>query len=135
MASKWKAKGCSVLVSITGTYTAIPSITDFSVDGEQSQTFEVKTLDLTRFIENPDAGFSAPPTISLNVFWDPTNTSHTTVDGLTASGTATNFKVTYSDSGPKSEIYSVTGVQRTRNATAGDGLKQSYTLTTSGAPT
>ena len=135
MATKWKAKGCSVLVSITGTYTTIPNITDFSVDGEQSQTFNVKTLDLTRFEENPDNGFSTCPTITVNGFWDPTNTPHQTVDGLTASGTATNFKVTYSDSGPKSDIYSVTGVTRNKSASAGDGLKFSYTLQTSGAPT
>lgn len=135
MATKWKAKGCSVLVSISSVYTAIPSITDFSVDGEQAETFEVKTLDLTQYVENPISGFTLAPTITVNCFWDPTNAVHTVLDGLPASPAATNVKTTYSDSGPKSYIYSVTGITKAVNVTAGDGIKATYTMVTSGAPT
>lgn len=135
MATKWKSKGCSVLISISSVYTAIPGIKDFSVSGEASQTFNVKTLDLTQFEENPSNGFSTCPTVQLNYFWDPTNAVHIVMDALPGTPTATNIKTTYSDTGPKSYIYAATGFAKDVTASGGDGLSASFTFTTSGAPT
>lgn len=135
MATKWKAKGCSVLIDISSVYTAIPSLEDFSVDGEEAETFEVKTLDQTRYWERVGNGYSAPPSIAVNYFYDPTNAVHTLMETLKGTGATTNVKTTYSDSGPLSVIYSCTGFAGTKSGAAGDGIKASYTFSTSGAPT
>jgi len=133
--AKIKAKGCAVLIEISSVYTAIPQLEDFSVDGEESETFEVKTLDQTRYWERVDSGFSAPPSISVNYFYDPANAVHILMEGRKGSGTTTNVKTTYTDTGPLSVIYSCTGFSGTKSGAAGDGVKASYTFSTSGAPT
>jgi len=135
MATKWKAKGCKVEPEISSVYTAIQSLEDFSIDGEESETFDVKTLDQTQYWERVANGYSAPPTIGVNYFYDPTNAVHIFLEGRKASGTATNVKVTFSDTGPLAVVYSCTGFSGTKSGAAGDAIKASYTFATSGAPT
>jgi len=47
---------------------------------------------------------------------------------------ATNFKVTYADATPLSEIYSGVGFGMDTTAAPADGLSSSITIQTSGAP-
>jgi len=135
MAAKIKSKGCSVLVEISSVYTAIPSLEGFTVDGNESETFEIRTLDQTRYLENQDNGYSKPPTLNLDYMWDPANVVHIVLDALPAAGTAKNFKTTYTDSGPKSIIYAGVGYKETTTVAAADAVKKSFVITTSGAPT
>lgn len=134
MATKIKSKGCSLLVSISAVYTAIPHMTDFSVSGERSLTSDTTTLDGGVFKTYDPNGYSEPCTISGNGFYDPDDTVHAYLIGLIAAPAANNFKVTYTDATPLSAVYSGTGVGFDKTVSVGNPVGFALSIQTSGAP-
>jgi len=134
MANKVKSKGTSLLMSISAVYTAIPLLKSISISGAESQTYNSTTLDGVVYETNDPTGYTTAPTISADGFRDPDDTTQQAFIALMAAPVATNFKVTYADTGPLSEVYSGTGFGFDTSASLNEGLSCSYKIQTSGNP-
>lgn len=134
MANKIKSKGTVLQQEISAVYTTIPSLTDISISGQKSQTMDTSSLDGSQYMTKAPNGWSDPPTITANGFFDPDDTTQTAFAALIATPVATNFKVTYTDTTPTSHIYSGVGFGFDKSISLSDAVKCSYTIETSGAP-
>lgn len=135
MASKLKGKGTIFAQSISSVYTAIPQLISISISGEATETFDSTTLDGSAYKTKTSTGYTNPATLSAEGFYDPDDTTIQAFEGLLASHTVTNFKVTYTDATPKEVIYSGVGFGLDKSVSLSDGTKCTYTVETSGAPT
>ena len=135
MATKIKSKGTALLMSISAVYTAIPMLKSISISGAQSETFDSRTLDQAgSYGEFEPNGYTAAPTIAADGFRDPDDTTQQAFIALLVTPVATNFKVTYVDATPLSEVYSGAGFGFDTTASMADGLACSYSIQTSGNP-
>lgn len=134
MASKMKSKGTALLMSIASVYTAIPQIISIDKSGEKAETFDGRTLDGGAGLPKLSTGFVEPPTISGEMFLDQANTVHVAMKALMRTPVDTNFKITYTDAGPVSEIWLVTAVGISEKMVGNDGVKANFELITSGSP-
>lgn len=132
--AKIKGKGTSLLLSITGTYTAIPNLIDVSISGEKAETYDSTTLDGVVYKTKDHTGYSESANISANAFYDPSNAVFTAWNALIATPAANNVKITYTDGTPTSVIYSGVGFGLDKNVVANDGVKATLTCETTGAP-
>lgn len=135
MATKVKSKGTALLMSISSVYTAIPLLKSISVSGAASETFDARTLDQsgTYGLFQPN-GFTSAPTIAADGFRDPDDTTQQAFIALLLTPVETNFKVTYTDGSPLSEVYAGAGFGFDTTAAMADGLACSYSIQTSGDP-
>ena len=133
-AVKVKSKGTALLMSISAVYTAIPLLKSISISGAQSQTYNSSTLDGSVYETNDPTGYTTAPSISADGYRDPDDTVQQAFIALLAAPVATNFKVTYADATPLSEIYSGTGFGFDTSVALSEGLSCSYTIQTSGTP-
>jgi len=134
MATKIKSKGTALLMSISAVYTAVPLLKSITISGAQSQTYNSTTLDGSVYETNDPNGYTTAPTIAAEGFRDPDDTVQAAFIALLAAPVATNFKVTYVDATPLSEIYSGTGFGFDTNVQMAEGLSCSYNIQTSGTP-
>lgn len=132
--AKLKGKGTSLLLSIAGTYTAVPNLIDVSLTGEKGETYDSRTLDGGVFLTKDHTGYSATTNIAANAFYDPSNAVFTAWSALISTPAANNVKITYTDTGPTSVIYSGVGFGIDKTIVGNDGVKASLTCETSGAP-
>lgn len=130
--SKYKSKGCVFAVSSSGSYGAIGGLTSISVTGEKSETIDTTTLDGGVYKTKDPSGYSNPAVIKASGFYDPSVFSG--IQALIATPVATNVKVTYTDSGPTSVIYSGTGFGLDKKAEVGKAIMADLEIETSGAP-
>ena len=132
--AKLKGKGTSLLLSIAGTYIAIPNLIDVSITGEKGETYDSRTLDGAVYLTKDHTGYSLPPNIAANAFYDPSNAVFQAWNALMSTPAANNIKITYTDSGPTSAIYSGCGFGMDKTVVGNDGVKCALTCETSGAP-
>jgi hypothetical protein len=123
-----------LLMSISAVYTAIPLLKSISISGAQSQTYNSSTLDGVVYETNDPTGYTTAPSISADGYRDPDDTVQQAFIALLAAPVATNFKVTYANALPLSEIYSGTGFGFDTSVALSEGLSCSYTIQTSGTP-
>lgn len=134
MATKIKSKGTALLMSISAVYTAIPMLKSISISGAKSGTYPSKTLDGVVYETHDPTGYTAAPVIAAEGFRDPDDTTQMAFIALLLAPVATNFKVTYVDGTPLSEVYSGTGFGFDTTVAMDDGLACSYEIQTSGNP-
>lgn len=134
MAAKVKSKGTALLMEITSVYTAITGLKSVSVTGIQSETWEYKVLDGAAAIAHTQTGYVQVATINADIFRDPDDTVHAAFITKCYAPVDTNFKITYADATPLSEIYNGVGFGIDTTAAPADGLSSSITIQTSGAP-
>jgi hypothetical protein len=134
MANKVKSKGTALLMDISGTYTAITGLKSVSLTGIQSETWEYKVLDGAAAIAHSQTGYVQVATINAEIFRDPDDTVHQAFLAKCYAPVDTNFKITYADATPLSEIYNGVGFGMDTTAAPADGLSSSLTIQTSGAP-
>lgn len=135
MANKVKSKGTAFLMEITSVYTAITGLKQLSITGVQSETYEYKVLDGAAAIAHSQTGYVQVATLNAEIFRDPDDTVHAAFLAKCYAPVDTNFKVTYADATPLSEIYVGVGFGMDTTAAPSDGLTSSLTVQTSGAPT
>lgn len=129
---KMKSKGTVLSQSIASVYTAIPAIISIDKSGEKSETYDSRTLDGAAALTKEPTGYVAPPTISGELFYDAAHTSHAAFKSLVRAPVATNFKITYTDVGPVSEVWSGVGFGWDEKIVGTDGVKASFSIETSG---
>jgi hypothetical protein len=134
MPNKVPSKGTALLMEISSVYTAFPQITSLNISGEKAETFDSSTLDGVAHKTKTHTGYIDTATITGECFYDPDDTVHAAFITLMRAPAARNFKVTYADATPLSEVYSGCGYGFDKTASPGDGLKGSFTIETSGAP-
>jgi len=134
MANKVKSKGTALLMEISSVYTAITGLKQVSITGIQSETYEYKVLDGAAAIAHSQTGYVQVATINAEIFRDPDDTVHQAFLAKCYTPVDTNFKVTYADATPLSEIYNGVGFGMDTTAAPSDGLTSSLTIQTSGAP-
>lgn len=134
MANIVKSKGTAVLMEISSVYTAFANVKSVSITGARSTTFEAKLLDGSVYTKNPADGYTTGPTINIEKYYDPDDSVDQAFIAKLAAPVDTNFKVTYADATPLSEIWAGTGFGMDKTATPSDGLSATLTIQTSGAP-
>lgn len=134
MANKMRSKGTALLMSIGSVYTAVPQIISIDKSGEKGETFDGRTLDGGAGLPKLSTGFVEPPTISGEIFLDQANAVHLAMKALMRTPVDTNFKLTYTDAGPVSEIWVVTALGISEKMTGNEGVKANFELITSGSP-
>jgi hypothetical protein len=135
MATKIRSKGCSLLMSISAVYTAIPMLKSFTISGASSQTYNASTLDQTGAYElNEPSGYTTAPSIGAEGFRDPDDAVQMAFIALMVTPVATNFKTTYTDTTPLSEVYSGTGFGFDTTVQMSEGVGCTYNIQTSGNP-
>lgn len=134
--AKMKSKGTVLLKSIASVYTAIPQIVSISKSGEKSETYDSRTLDGAAALTHDPTGYYEVPTIKAELFYDAANAVHAGIktDIRTPANFPVNYKLTYTDAGPVSEIWSVNGAGLDETIEGTKGVMASLELQTSGAP-
>jgi hypothetical protein len=132
--AKLKSKGTALLQSISAAFVPIAQLNSIDVSGEKSETYDSTTLDGGVGKTLDPTGYVAPATIKAEGFWDLSLSGHIAYQALVRAPVPTNFKVTYTDAGPTSEIYAGTGFGLDKKASPADGLKGSLEIVTSGLP-
>lgn len=132
MPAKVKSKGTAILMSISAVYTAIPQVKGIDVTGQKGITYNSTCLDGPVTETNDATGFVSAPTIKFDYYHDFANAVHTALQGFCDTPVNTNFKITYADSGPTSEIYACTAGGLDKKVQTSDGLLGSCELQTSG---
>lgn len=135
MAAKVKSKGTALLMEIASVYTAVTGLKSLSVTGLQSETWEYKVLDGAAGIAHSQTGYHAAAVINAEIFRDPDDAVHAAILAKVLAPADNNFKVTYADATPLSEVYAVVGYGMDTTASPSDGLSASISLQSSGAPT
>lgn len=130
--AKTKSKGTVLAQYVTSAYVAMAGLTSISVSGEKDKTIETVTLDGGQYETKDWSGYTTPPSIKAEGFYDPV---HVTYTNLAAMGYPTNFKITYADPAPTSAIYSVVGKGIDKTVDPSKMVMASIELETSGAPT
>lgn len=135
MPNKVPSKGTALLMEITSVYTAFPQMTSLSIGGEKAETVDTTTLDGGAMKTKANTGYVDNAAISGECFYDPADTVHSAfVSKVRAAGT-NNFKVTYANSTPTSEIYAGVGLGFDKSVSPADMLRGSFTIETTGAVT
>jgi hypothetical protein len=133
--AKVKSKGTALLQSISSVYTAIAQIKSIDISGLKSETYDSVTLDGGIGKTKDPTGYVDPAMVKADIFWDPNLAGHMAFTGLVIAPTPTNFKVTYTDAGPTSEIYAGVGFGVDKKVSPADGLGASIEIVTTGLPT
>lgn len=135
MTAKLKSKGTVLAVSISAVYTAIPQIISIDKSGEADETFDSRTLDGAAALTKAPTGFYAPPTISTEFFYDAADTTHAFLKTTmrTPANLPVNVKLTYTDAGPVSEVWSCVGIALDEKFAGNDGVKATAKFEMSGA--
>lgn len=127
------SKGTSLLMEISSVYTAFPQITSLSISGEKVETFDSTALDGGAQKTKANTGYVENPTISGECFFDPDSTVHSAFRTKIRTPGANNFKVTYTDTTPTSEVFAGLGLGMDYTVAMNDGVKASFTIETTGA--
>lgn len=135
MANKVPSKGTALLMEISSVYTAFPQITSLSVSGEKAETVDTTTLDGAAAKTKANTGYVENATISGECLYDPDDTVHIAFKTKVRAAGTNNFKVTYADTTPTSEIYAGLGLGFDTSVSPADMLRGSFTIETTGAPT
>lgn len=104
-----KSKGCSLLTDISGSYVAVPQLESISKTGEKNETYPNHTLDGVVGKTVSASGFNDNPKITAKGFYDAANAVHASLLTNTRAVATKNAKITYTDAGPVSEIWSGVG--------------------------
>jgi len=142
MATKMKSKGTALLVSIASVYTAIPELEKIDRTGSKTETYEARPLDIGASaygFQRHQNGYATPPKISAEGWYDAANSVHAALLALATTPVAatpfnTNFKITYTNSTPTSEIWAVAGVGFDVNVDAPKGVRFKIDLECTGDP-
>lgn len=135
MPNKVPSKGTALLMEISSVYTAFPQITSLSISGEKAETVDTTTLDGGAMKTKANTGYVDTAAISGECLYDPDDTVHAAFITKVRAAGINNFKITYADSTPMSEIYAGLGLGFDRSASPADMLRGSFTIETSGAVT
>ena len=135
MANKVPSKGTALLMEISSVYTAFPQITSLSVAGEKAETVDTTTLDGGAAKTKAHTGYVENASISGECLYDPDDTVHIAFIAKVRTPAVNNFKVTYADATPTSEIYAGVGFGFDKSASPADMLRGSFTIETTGAVT
>ena len=134
MANKIQSKGSSLLMEISSVYTAFPQLKSFSIGGAKSETYSSKTLDGPVTETHDPTGYASAAEITADFFYDPDDAVQSAFKALITAPVATNFKTTFVDATPHSDIYSGTGFGMDTTVSPTDGLSGSLSIMTSGDP-
>ena len=129
---KCKSKGVVWAQYVSSAYVAQAGLVSIDISGEKDETVDTTTLDGSQYKTKDWTGYTEPPTIKTSGFYDP---SHATYTNLATRTNPNNFKVTYTDAGPTSAIYSVVGISIGKKVDPGKPIMADVEYTTSGAPT
>lgn len=128
------ARGTALLQSIAGVYTALDGLKSISVTGRGSKTVEVTQLNGPVTDEHEPTGNTTAAIIKANGHYNPAHATYTAFEGLQAAPVKTNFKVTYTDSGPTSVIYVGAGFKIDIKADLGQMVIADIEIQTTGNP-
>lgn len=114
-----KSKGSKLFVSLASVYTAIPDLEKIDRSGSKTQTYQALPLDIGDTLygaQHHQNGYVDPPKITAEGWYDAVNSTHAALLALATTPVAatpfnTNFKITYTNASPVSEIWAVAGVQ------------------------
>lgn len=132
--AKLKSRGIVVSQSVASVYVAMAGLQSVEVTGEKSTAQDTTTLDgPVHRTKDPD-GYVDPPSIKLAGFFDPDHPTYSAMKTVINAPVATNFKVTYTDDTPTSDIYSVVSIGLDKKGEQGKHIMADISLESSGDP-
>lgn len=131
---KIPSKGVVLAQSVSAVYVAMKGLTGIEVTGRKSKTYESVTLDGPVTETHDPTGYVAAPILKANGFYNPGDATYTAYEGVVDAPVATNFKVTWTDAGPVSDVYSGTGFGIDKKAEPTKGVMATIEIQTSGNP-
>lgn len=131
MATAFSSFG-TLLKQGTNTIAAVKNITG---PGMSADTIDTSHLTTTGQWRTFLGSFKDAGEVSLDLVWDPTETSHEILEDVFIGGTATAFSIVWSDSGSTTWQFNalVTGIAPA--AALGEHLAQEVTMKITGTPT
>lgn len=128
------SKGVAFLQSVSAVYVAMQALNSVEITGRKSTTYEFVPLDGPVTRKHLPDGYANAAVIKLGGFYNPAHETYTAFEGLIDTPVETNFKATWTDSGPTSEIYAGTGFGIDKKAEPGKGVMATMEIQTSGNP-
>lgn len=128
------SRGVAVLQSVASVYVAMDALNSVEITGKKSTTYPFEALNGPVTRRHLPDGFADAAVIKLGGYYHPTHATYTAFEGLIAAPVATNFKVTWTDAGPTSEVYTGTGFGIDKKAEPGKGVMATMEIQTSGDP-
>lgn len=129
-----KSKGCSLLTDISGSYVSVPQLESISKSGEANETYPNHTIDGVTGMTIAASGFNKNPKITAKGFYDAANGVHASLLTNIRAVATKNAKLTYTDSGPVSEIWSGVGWGFDTEIEKSKGVMFTLTIECSGNP-
>lgn len=133
--AKLKGKGTVLQQTISSVLTDVAQVIDISIDGEESEEYDSRTLDTAVYLTTELTGFTAPGTVSANLFFDPALAGHQAIVALLTTPATCVWKIKYSDASPSSLTYTSAKIGLSQKIVGNDGLKAALTMSRTGAPT
>jgi len=81
-----KCKGTALQIASGTTYSSVAQITQMGVNGVQTETTEVRTLDGSVGIPYIATGYTEGGNVTFDLLYDPALTGHKTINSLITSG-------------------------------------------------
>lgn len=142
--AKVKVKGTALQAAIGSTsYTAIAQITGFSLTGQETETYDSRTLDGSAGVTYDPTGYVEGGSVSFDLLYDPALSGHQDLsDLLVAAHLATTglpndigWKVVFANTSSTELSFTASGIGMEITGEASDGLRATVTLKVDGAPT
>jgi len=133
--AKLKGKGTVLQQTISSVLTDVSQVIDISLDGEETEEYDARTLDTGVYLEKELTGHAEGGTVKANLFLDPALAGHQAIFALITTPAKCVWKLKYSDSGPSSLTYTSSKIGVGQTIVGNDGVKGSLTMSRTGAPT
>ena len=129
-----KSKGCILATDISGSYVTVPQLESITKSGEKNETYPAHTIDGVVGKVIAPTGFNDNPKITAKGFYDAANAVHVSLFTNLRAVATKNAKITYTDSGPLSEIWSGVGWGVDVDIEKSKGVMFTLTIEASGNP-
>lgn len=133
--AKIPSKGVAVLQSVASVYVAMQAMNSVEVSGRKTETTDATALDGPVTKQKMGTGYAEPAVLKLTGFYNPSHATYTAFEALMLAPTPTNFKVTWTDSAPTSQIFNGVGFGIDTKGETGKAVMATLEIETSGDPT
>lgn len=137
-----KCKGTALQIASGTTYSSVAQITEMGIDGAQTETAEVRTLDGNAGIPYISTGYVEGGNVTFGLLYDPALAGHQTVTDLitsahlltTGAQNTQQWKVVFANTASTEMTFTSAGIGASVTVDPTNALRASLTLKADGCP-